>query len=64
MQLIFGKDYNKKEFYYGRETQKEKFYENLFSRYLKPTQVTLVPDFKLILLTSNSGWNTKDNFLF
>ena len=30
---------------------------------LKPTQVTLVPD-SIDTLTSNSGWNTKDNFPF
>ena len=30
---------------------------------IKPTQVTLVPD-SIDTLTSNSGWNTKDNFPF
>ena len=30
---------------------------------VKPTQVTLVPD-SIEAITSNSGWNTKDNFSF
>ena len=30
---------------------------------VKPTQVTLVPD-RIEAITSNSGWNTKENFSF